>query len=1023
MQVRFVEIVESDANKKGDLFCRLMGDLFHALGYDQPRFNIHKSGREIDLSAVHRTEKKIAVAECKALDDTVGGSDINKFVGVLDAEKKKFKKTKGYSTHDVSGYFISLSGFKETAIEQEAELDNDRLILLKPQKVIHELVAGKIIVPVERAISCVPVQNGLVLEKYVDLFAYNRGWVWVIYYSNGQSASHFSLVHADGKPLVKELADEIIQLDGKSRKALAGLTYITPVQEDSYSATKIDDAKNRYFKYLENECGEIQFEGLPTDKDAGSVKVKLENIFVPLHLEKIRTSEEGKENLQESKVKERAGIGAILKKTNRIAILAKPGGGKSTLIKRLAIAYSYPARRGQVNDDLPETAWFPVFIRCRELGDKVNSSITEIIHNIPNRAEISFCLAEFTVLISDALQKGTALLLIDGLDEIADDKSRITFVSQLRTFLATYPKTNIIVTSREAGFRAVGGSLASYCSHYKLSNLSNAEIEDLTIRWHKAIIGDTERTVKEAKILTTLILNDNRIKVLAENPLLLTTLLFVKRWAGYLPTKKSLLYQEMIKLLLVTWNVAGHEQLDMDEAEPQLAFVAFWMTTKGQQTITLDELKDCLVAARKQMPDILCYTKISVADFIKRVESRSSLLIMSGHKKLSSGQITPIYEYLHLSFQEYLTAKAVVDKYIPKKDAKKSILSILKPHVENEAWKEIFPLVAVLSKRETKELIEYFVGESKKYAEEESKPGNRKKRMLPELLGNCIASEIQINPELLENAMEWYAKNRFAISDRSSVETILNSKFGELFRNIVRSKFFDKYDDKYAAALGGLLGEIYLRDNRAADYNETFRSIFASLKNDSKEERCISILALMEAAYEVAISRNRKTKVSVDLSLEEIYAELLSLIKMNDLHYYFSACWSLAWLGPAGLFVDTYRADLINYILEGRVNHSQYNLCRISSWALYENMRPTLNIDPFIKKHQLLRLKEKINDIYSNPQNEFDKIVAVFIGSHVGMAWDNKEAAKLFVDVAKRQRDDTVIKLYAEKMGLELLEP
>lgn len=106
-----IRILEPDSNRRGDLFGRLMADLFVALGYEQPRMNIHKSGREIDLSANHRLEPRRAVGECKATEDTIGGNDINKFVGALDAEHDE--------NVQLSGYFISLSGFKETAIEQE----------------------------------------------------------------------------------------------------------------------------------------------------------------------------------------------------------------------------------------------------------------------------------------------------------------------------------------------------------------------------------------------------------------------------------------------------------------------------------------------------------------------------------------------------------------------------------------------------------------------------------------------------------------------------------------------------------------------------------------------------------------------------------------------------------------------------------------------------------------------------------------------------------------------------------------
>ena len=40
-----IRILEKESNPRGDLFGRLMADLFIALGYDQPRLNIHKSGR------------------------------------------------------------------------------------------------------------------------------------------------------------------------------------------------------------------------------------------------------------------------------------------------------------------------------------------------------------------------------------------------------------------------------------------------------------------------------------------------------------------------------------------------------------------------------------------------------------------------------------------------------------------------------------------------------------------------------------------------------------------------------------------------------------------------------------------------------------------------------------------------------------------------------------------------------------------------------------------------------------------
>src|SRR5215218_3576802 len=133
-----IRILETDNNRKGDLFGRLMADLFVALGYEQPRLNIHKAGREIDLSTNHRLENRRAVAECKATTEPTGGGDLNKFVGVLDAERE--------DERPVTGYFISLHGFKETAVLQESKR-RTKLIMLDGQQVVDELVEGRIVIP------------------------------------------------------------------------------------------------------------------------------------------------------------------------------------------------------------------------------------------------------------------------------------------------------------------------------------------------------------------------------------------------------------------------------------------------------------------------------------------------------------------------------------------------------------------------------------------------------------------------------------------------------------------------------------------------------------------------------------------------------------------------------------------------------------------------------------------------------------------------------------------------------------
>src|SRR5690242_11618288 len=84
----------------GDLFTRLVSDLFLALGYEEPKLNVPKAGREIDVEARHRAEARRAFGEVKATRRPIGGDEVNKFAGALELERKKLA-----GKEEVSGYF------------------------------------------------------------------------------------------------------------------------------------------------------------------------------------------------------------------------------------------------------------------------------------------------------------------------------------------------------------------------------------------------------------------------------------------------------------------------------------------------------------------------------------------------------------------------------------------------------------------------------------------------------------------------------------------------------------------------------------------------------------------------------------------------------------------------------------------------------------------------------------------------------------------------------------------------------
>ncbi len=819
-----VRILESAANKRGDLFGRLMADVFLALGYENVRLNIHKSGREIDLVANHRTEARHVVAECKATADTTGGDDVNKFVGSLDAERRK------HLEGETVGYFISLSGFTETAIEQELDLGNKRVILLNGAEAVEQLITGRVIVSERKAVElagrCVGTgMAGLSLEPRLELLAHEIGWIWAIYFSKNQELSSFSLVHADGNFIGQKAARTIIEADKAIGGEMHSLHYLAPSSEPGLSEVAVAKARDHYLRFLEQECGEIHLDGLPADQEVGGRRLRLETLFVPLRLvNSIRAEQTAgqEDNRDENVFRSSRGIrrrplgekddnsvtvGKALSQTSRMTILGLPGGGKTTLLKRLATAYAFPERRSLVGDELPPRDWLPLLIRCRQLGALVRSPITEILAEIPLRAEMSNELAEcFRTLTFANLRDGAALLLIDGLDEIANGGDRVAFVHQLRTFLATYPNAALVLTSREAGFRLIGGALRTLCQHFTLDDLDEDEIRTLTLNWHKEVVGDTAHVHSEAEKLAQTIVSNERLFELASNPLLLTTLLLVKRWVGQLPTKRTVLYGKAIEVLLMTWNVESYDPIDQEEAIPQLGYVAFWMMCAGTQRISVKRLRELLNKARTEMPEILGCARNSVSEFIDRVELRSSLLILSGHME-DDGGIFPAYEFRHLTFQEYLAAHAIVNGHYSGRDEADDLVTVLKPHMDDGRWSEVVPLASVLAGRRVQPLIIHMIDEYNRAVQsgklfgpysvhvfDDSNPGT--------LLAACLGDEIQAPPELLKSAM----KCAIHAPARTSARQIASAKYGVMLYEVGREEFRNSTTD--LMNIGGNLFEM-----------------------------------------------------------------------------------------------------------------------------------------------------------------------------------------------------------------------
>ncbi len=527
-----------------------------------------------------------------------------------------------------------------------------------------------------------------------------------------------------------------------------------------------------YRAFLLKDCGQMTIEGVRADMDTAQRRFDLERLFVPLkvlpsppEIPEADPQREQKLLKWQEKNKEPRPFGEVFAENKRLALLALPGGGKTLLLKRLAVAYADPARRPASNDALPDLDIAPVLIRCREWREHIHRPILTLLQNM-SQITGEARLADLSDALLPLFKKGRILLLVDGLDEIHDDALRSTFVEHLEAFLEEYKRTRLLVTSREAGFSLVAPCLARFCGRWRVAPLEESAITALCDHWHRLMTGDSPEAQSEGREVARNLLRNESLRRLAENPLLLTMLLVVKHGAGRLPPDRVSLYSRAVEVLLDTWNIKGHDPLNPKEAVPQLAFVAFQLMRARKQTATGKELLALLEEARENVPQIRRYAKDTPQEFLKRVELRSSLLVEAGRQAEGGGTV-PFYQFRHLTFQEYLAAVAVVEGHYMEYEKGDSVLTPLEPYLTSEDWKEVIPMSAVLARKQAEPIMAALVQQGNGLRQKVEAKGNSAENKLMRdadrlpapvaRLARCLVEEAEAAPETLTAALQLVA--------------------------------------------------------------------------------------------------------------------------------------------------------------------------------------------------------------------------------------------------------------------------
>jgi hypothetical protein len=634
---------------------------------------------------------------------------------------------------------------------------------------------------------------------------------------------------------------------------------------------------------------------------------------------------------QERDKRKRYAIGERLDKARRLVVLGDPGAGKTTLTRWIATAFLLRLKKDHDFKELPDVAtlpdvdWLPIIVRCRDLDVAcLSGSLDDILKHTLRKAELSDAEAtDLHKLLRLRLQEGKALLMLDGLDEITNPTARACFCQQLEQIVRAFPAAPIIATSRIVGYREMGYQLGQGFEHLTLANLTTEEKDDFARRWC-SLTELPERSTTAAEELIHDIHSAERIERLTGNPMLLTTMALVKRKIGKLPNRRADLYGEAVQVLL-NWRREVDEPLDWREAIPQLEYIAYEMCDRGVQQLRQDELLDLFAHMRADYPNVHAVRNRSPEKFLKRLEARTAILVEAGHVR-HLGMLVPVYEFRHLTFQEYLAARALVDGRFPNRDPGQSLAENVAPFASRttesanmrhdfedvsvvENWREALRLCAAICNDDDVDDVLLAI------LTPQDSDQSSTVRARTTLSALCIADEPNVSEQIAKQVFLSLAQQVGDRDGRGNVKSNLDATVIELSRthwaDALRAALLDELhicELDVRSNVGGLIGMMgeSIAPGETEKLNSWLTEQVRRLQKSDDSDAICTALSIMQLAF------HRRIELINGL-VDALLARLSGSAPMA-----FAAAWALAWLNKSDIWqpntseMETFVAFLSN---------------------------------------------------------------------------------------------------------------
>lgn len=362
----------------------------------------------------------------------------------------------------------------------------------------------------------------------------------------------------------------------------------------------------------------------------------------------------------------RAGI-AVANQTQYLMVLGGPGMGKSTFLRKVGLE----AVQGKQEEGFQHQC-LPVFIELKAFRSN------EIDIKAAISSEFEICgFPEYERFTERMLEAGKLLILLDGLDEVPTDR-RDAAITKIQDFVDRYSTNRFIASCRVAAYRHNFRRFTDV----GIADFDDEQIKSFITQWFR---NDPVRSQECWEKLSSQ--EYVGAKELTHTPLLLTLICLLYQRSGQFPTNRATLYERAVRVLLEEWagekglpHEVIYKGLDTKRKELMLSEIAYEAFRNDQLFLPKRAIASQI---ERILQDMLPDEKfINGADVLRSIEEQHGLLVE---------RTDNIYSFSHLTVQEFLTAQQIVQDH-------RKVTHLVKHHLTDDHWKEVFLLIAGLNK-------------------------------------------------------------------------------------------------------------------------------------------------------------------------------------------------------------------------------------------------------------------------------------------------------------------------------------